>query len=120
MIALAFVLSLVLLLITALHVYWDIGGIWPGRDAASCAHAVIGFHGVDEMPALFASFAVAACLGLATLWPMALEGIFATPFPKAGLAATSLAHRAGFPGARHCRLHAVVAPVDARTAFRAA
>ncbi|MER8365598.1 DUF3995 domain-containing protein [Mesorhizobium sp. M1348] len=90
MIVLASALSSVLLLITALHVYWGIGGIWPGRDAASCARAVIGFHGVDEMPAPFASFAVAACLGLATLWPMALEGIFATPFPKAGLAATSL------------------------------
>ncbi|MER9053585.1 DUF3995 domain-containing protein [Mesorhizobium sp. M0910] len=90
MIVLAFAVSLVLLLITALHVYWGIGGIWPGRDAASCARAVICFHGVDEMPAPFASFAVAACLGLATLWPMALEGIFATPFPKAGLAATSL------------------------------
>ncbi|RUV24468.1 DUF3995 domain-containing protein, partial [Mesorhizobium sp. M5C.F.Ca.IN.020.32.2.1] len=84
MIVLAFALSLVLLLITALHVYWGIGGIWPGRDAASCARAVVGFRGVDEMPAPFASFAVAACLGLATLWPMALEGVFATPFPKAG------------------------------------
>ncbi|WP_376702400.1 DUF3995 domain-containing protein [Mesorhizobium sp. ISC25] len=90
MIILASALSSVLLLITALHVYWGIGGIWPGRDAASCARAVIGFRGVDEMPAPFASFAVAACLGLATLWPMALEGIVATPFPKAGLAATSL------------------------------
>jgi Protein of unknown function (DUF3995) len=90
MIVLALALSLVLLLITALHVYWGIGGIWPGRDAASCARAVIGFRGVDEMPAPFASFAVAACLGLATLWPMALEGVFATPFPKAGLAATAL------------------------------
>ncbi|RWQ38050.1 MAG: DUF3995 domain-containing protein [Mesorhizobium sp.] len=90
MIILAFALSLVLLLITTLHVYWGIGGIWPGRDATSCARAVIGFRGVDEMPAPFASFAVAACLGLATLWPMALEGVFATPFPKVGLAATAL------------------------------
>ena len=32
MIVLAFVLSLVLLLITALHVYWGIGGIWPGKE----------------------------------------------------------------------------------------
>jgi len=76
MIALAFVLSFVLLLITALHVYWGIGGIWPGRDAASCARAVVGFRGVDEMPTPFASFAVAACLGLATLWPLALIGFY--------------------------------------------
>ncbi|TIN71144.1 MAG: DUF3995 domain-containing protein, partial [Mesorhizobium sp.] len=29
---LAFALSLVLLLITTLHVYWGLGGIWPGQD----------------------------------------------------------------------------------------
>jgi len=90
MIVLAFALAFVLLLITTLHVYWGIGGIWPGKDAASCAHGVIGFRGVDEMPTPFTCFAVAACLGLATLWPLALEGVFASPFPKAGLAATSL------------------------------
>lgn len=60
MIILALLLSLVLLVITTLHVYWGIGGIWPGRDAKSCAHTVVGFHGVDEMPSSFASFAVAA------------------------------------------------------------
>nr|WP_292313666.1 DUF3995 domain-containing protein [Mesorhizobium sp.] len=120
MIVLAFALSLVLLLITALHVYWGIGGIWPGRDAASCARAVVGFRGVHEMPAPFASFAVAACLGLATLWPMALEGVFATPFPKAGLAATALLIALVFLARGHCRLYTVVAPAGARTAVRPA
>ncbi len=90
MTALALILSFVLLLITALHVYWGIGGIWPGKDQASCARAVVGFHGVDEMPSAGASFAVAACLALATLWPLALMGVFATPFPQQGLAATSV------------------------------
>ncbi|MBN9258768.1 MULTISPECIES: DUF3995 domain-containing protein [unclassified Mesorhizobium] len=90
MTALALILSFVLLLITALHVYWGIGGIWPGKDQASCARAVVGFHGVDEMPSAGASFAVAACLALATLWPLALEGVFASPFPREGLATTAL------------------------------
>jgi hypothetical protein len=89
-ILLAFPLSAVLLLITALHVYWGIGGIWPGRDAASCARAVVGFRGVDEMPSPAASFAVALCLVLATLWPLALAGLFHTPFPRPGLAAVAL------------------------------
>ncbi|TGQ21500.1 DUF3995 domain-containing protein, partial [Mesorhizobium sp. M00.F.Ca.ET.216.01.1.1] len=62
MIILALIISLVLLLITTLHVYWGIGGIWPGTDQASCARAVVGFRGIDEMPSSFASFAVAACL----------------------------------------------------------
>lgn len=90
MIILAFVLSLILLLITTLHVYWGIGGIWPGKDAKSCARVVVGFRGVDDMPSPVASFAVAACLALATLWPLALEGVFASPFPRQGLAATAL------------------------------
>ncbi|MGN6304874.1 MAG: DUF3995 domain-containing protein [Mesorhizobium sp.] len=90
MIVLAFALSAVLLLITAAHVYWGIGGIWPGSDGASCARAVVGFRGVDAMPSSFACFAVAACLCFITLWPLALEGVFATPFDHAGLAATAV------------------------------
>jgi hypothetical protein len=89
MIVLAFALSLMLLLITTLHVYWGIGGIWPGTDTASCARAVGGFRGIDAMPGPAACFAVAACLGLATLWPMALMGVFATPFQTQGLAASA-------------------------------
>lgn len=86
MIVLAFALSTVLLLVTAAHVYWGIGGIWPGHDQASCARAVVGFRGVQVMPSPLACFSVAACLALATLWPVALEGAFATPFDKVGLA----------------------------------
>jgi hypothetical protein len=90
MTALAYTLSTILLLITALHVYWAIGGVWPGRDPASCARAVVGFKDVEEMPSPAAAFAVAACLALATLWPVALEGVFATPFARPGLAATAV------------------------------
>jgi len=90
MIVLAFALSAALLLVTAAHVYWGIGGIWPGTDRASCARAVVGFRDVDAMPSALACFSVAACLGLATLWPLALEGVVATPFDHAGLAATAV------------------------------
>jgi len=90
MIVLASLLSAVLLLITALHVYWGIGGIWPGRDAASCAGAVVGFEGMDEMPSPLACFAVAACFLLTTLWPMAIISAFATPFPPEGLVLVAL------------------------------
>ena len=90
MTVLAFALSAILLLITAAHVYWAIGGIWPGTDGASCARAVVGFRGVDAMPSRFACFAVAACLGLVTLWPLALEHVFATPFDGVGLSATAI------------------------------
>jgi hypothetical protein len=86
MIFLAFALSAVLFLITTLHAYWAIGGIWPGQDSASCARAVVGFAGVRSMPSPLACFAVAACLVLLTLWPLALMNIFASPFPATGLA----------------------------------
>lgn len=90
MIVLAFALAAVLYLIASIHAYWGLGGVWPGTDQASCARAVVGARGIDTMPTPFASFAVTACLVLATLWPLALVGIFATPFPKAGLAASAL------------------------------
>jgi Protein of unknown function (DUF3995) len=89
MTAVASILSAALLVITALHVYWGLGGVWPGRDQASCARAVVGFRGLDEMPSAFASFAVAACMALATLWPMAMISAFATPFSSEGLIAVA-------------------------------
>jgi hypothetical protein len=76
----------VLVLIAALHAYWGIGGIWPGRDALSCARAVVGFKGVDAMPSPAASFAVAAMIVVASLLALALGGLFATPFQRQALA----------------------------------
>ncbi|CAN7261626.1 DUF3995 domain-containing protein [Mesorhizobium sp. LjNodule214] len=90
MILLAFALSFVLLVITVLHVYWGIGGVWPGGTLPPAPMPLSAFAASARCPRPFASFAVAACLGLATLWPMALEGVFASPFPKQGLAATSM------------------------------
>ncbi|QPC88549.1 DUF3995 domain-containing protein [Mesorhizobium sp. NBSH29] len=90
MYVLALSLSAILLILTTLHVYWGIGGVWPGTDTRSCAHAVVGFRGVNAMPDAFASFSVAACLGLATLWPLAMIGIVASPFSRTGLAAAAV------------------------------
>jgi hypothetical protein len=42
------------------------------------------------MPSALASFAVAACLCLVTLWPLALAGVFASPFQQPGLVATAM------------------------------
>ncbi|PWK70604.1 DUF3995 domain-containing protein [Aminobacter sp. AP02] len=90
MMPVASALAAVLYLLTSLHVYWGLGGVWPGTDQASCARTVAGFRGIDTMPTPFASFAVAACLLVTTLWPLALVGVFATPFPRQGLAASAL------------------------------
>ena len=87
---LAWLLAAVLTLIAALHVYWGIGGVWPGKDARSCAHAVVGFRGIDAMPSLIASFAVAGVLIAAALVALAVGGIFAQPFAIMSLAGVSI------------------------------
>lgn len=83
----ALALTVVLTFVAGLHVYWGIGGVWPGTDQRSLAHAVVGFRGVDATPSPTACFAVAACLVLAALWSAALAGLFASPFQLAGLVA---------------------------------
>ncbi|SMH33885.1 DUF3995 domain-containing protein [Mesorhizobium australicum] len=83
----ALALTVVLTFVAGLHVYWGIGGVWPGTDQRSLARAVVGFRGVDATPSPTACFAVAACLVLAALWPAALAGLFASPFQLAGLVA---------------------------------
>lgn len=76
-----------LTLIAALHVYWGIGGVWPGTDRSSCAKAVVG---VDAMPSAFAALAVAAMLVAAALVVLALGGVYAAPVDGPRLAGASL------------------------------
>jgi hypothetical protein len=90
MIALALVLAVALVAIATLHVYWGIGGIWPGTDGASCARAVVGFKGIHEMPSPAASFAVAAMIITAALVALALSGVIASPFDRLPLAGAAL------------------------------
>jgi hypothetical protein len=82
----AFVLAAPLVLIAALHVYWGIGGIWPGTDRKSCARAVVGFAGVETMPSAGAALAVAAMIIASALIVLALADVFASPFDQAQLA----------------------------------
>lgn len=90
MTVLAFVLGAALTVIAALHVYWGIGGVWPGTDPKSCARAVAGFKDIDAMPSPFACFAVAAVAGAAALIVLALGGVFASPFDPMPLAGAAL------------------------------
>jgi hypothetical protein len=87
---LALTLAVVLTLVAALHVYWGIGGIWPGSDPKSCARAVVGFAGIEAMPSLFAGFAVAAAIIAAALVALALGGWFASPFDRVPLCGAAL------------------------------
>lgn len=81
MTVLALAMALVLAAFAALHVYWGFGGVWPGHDEKSCARAIAGFRGIECMPSLAASLAVAAALLLAGLVALALGGMVGAPLP---------------------------------------
>jgi hypothetical protein len=79
----AILVALMLVLLAALHVYWGLGGVWPGTDQKSCARAIAGFKGIDRMPSPPAAFGVAAALAVAALIALALAGIVTLPLPAA-------------------------------------
>jgi hypothetical protein len=89
MTALSLLLAATLVLVSALHAYWGIGGVWPGTDRKSCARAVVGFAGAP-MPGVAACFAVAGMLALFGLLAPAVAGVFATPFRQSSLAGAAL------------------------------
>lgn len=80
---LALSIALVLGAIAALHVYWGLGGVWPGHDEKSCARAIAGFRGIERMPSLAASLAVAAALLAAAVVALALAALIRVPMPSA-------------------------------------
>lgn len=90
MILLAWLLAVILTLIAALHVYWGIGGVWPGTDSRSCARAIAGFKGIDEMPSAAASFVVAAAIVATALVALAIGGVYAQPFERMSLGGVAL------------------------------
>jgi hypothetical protein len=77
-IALAILLVTALVAVLALHVYWAVGGVWPGEDPSSLSHIVVGIDGELTMPPPRLILAVAGALGLATLTAVLL------PFPTGG------------------------------------
>lgn len=85
------VIALVLAGIAVLHVYWGMGGRWPGTDEETCARAVVGFRGIRNMPSPAAAFAVAIAL-LAAAWiGLALGDLVAWPLSPSLLALAGLA-----------------------------
>lgn len=60
--ALGVALSATLAAIAALHLAWAARLWWPVREEAALARAVTGFRGMDHMPGVVASLAVAAAV----------------------------------------------------------
>ena len=93
----------VLVALSVLHVYWAVGGVWPGSDEASCARTVIGFPGVDRMPSPASALSVAGLLGIAAVLAAMLANTPVLPpaarfLPVSGVAASVVFLARGLAG----------------------
>jgi len=64
------ILSVILLMVAALHFYWAVGGFWPGHDEASLTRTVIGATNMSTMPPRWLTIAVSLCIFAAALFPL--------------------------------------------------
>lgn len=69
----AVAMSVILLSIAGLHVYWAFGGKWPGSSERDLVNAVAGIG--DKMPPPFACLVVAMVLALMAVIPLIASGI---------------------------------------------
>ena len=98
MTVMAGVLSLALLVISALHAYWGLGGLWPEKSAAGLARMVVG-DGRTRMPTPWSCFAVAALLLVVAVWPwLLLRHPVGQPVLAAGIVITAVFLLRGLAG----------------------
>jgi hypothetical protein len=80
--ALALALSVTLLAIAGIHIYWGLGGFWPGNNEASLVDMVIGMPAGTPIPPLWACAVVAVCLIVPAGAALILAGLFPNFFPQ--------------------------------------
>ena len=73
----ALLLSVILLLIAGVHIYWAHGGLWPGVDRQDLIDRVYG--GGDKFPPPFACYVVAIILALFGLIPLLKRDMLPAP-----------------------------------------
>lgn len=89
--AIAIATAAVLFAIAGLHVYWLLGGCWPGRDAASLNAMVVGGQPGARMPPRVGTAAVSAAITGSALGVLAARGLIALPLPSVVRALTWVA-----------------------------
>ena len=72
----------VLAAIAALHLYWALGGFWPGHDEPSLAQAVVGTAGIRHMPPVWMTVVVVLALFAAALWPLMWAAVVPYVLPQ--------------------------------------
>ena len=60
----------------ALHAYWALGGLWPGKDLESLGDIVLGGPAGTRVPGPAACLAVSAVLGVGSVTVLASAGWF--------------------------------------------
>ena len=70
MIVIATILFTVLTIIALLHVYWALGGFWPGHNELSLIRRVVGAKGGTKMPPRWLTALVAILIFLSGLFPL--------------------------------------------------
>lgn len=89
--AISIATALLLLAIAGLHVYWALGGRWPGYDAASLNAIVVGGRKGSRMPPPRSTMVVAGGIAGIALGALAVRDLLALPLPGAVRALTWLA-----------------------------
>ena len=70
-----------LLGISALHLAWAFGIVFPCKDRETLVRTVVGRRGDAGMPPALSSALVAALIFLASLWPLMMQGWILTSVP---------------------------------------
>ncbi len=73
----AVLLTAILSFIAALHAYWALGGVWPGRDKSSLGRIVVGNPRLLGVPPASLTAIVAALIAGAAAWPLLLSPVTA-------------------------------------------
>lgn len=66
----AWIIFLALTVISLIHFYWALGGVWPGHDERSLAQTVVGATNISRMPPNWLSGLVAICIFFTGLVPL--------------------------------------------------
>lgn len=76
-------LSLIILFVITgiLHALWAMGIWFPIKDEKQLARTVVGFKGVDRMPAPYMAWCVVALTALGVIWIAQLNGWITLPMP---------------------------------------
>lgn len=70
-------LAVILAIISGFHVYWALGGLWPGRNEAELVQTVVGQYRAESMPPRWLTGIVALLLAIVAAWPLFLASAFA-------------------------------------------